>query len=258
MPPQLAVGLGSQFLGQIAGGLFKKQSNPYQAQLSQQRMYNQNYQNQQNQLGQQNQSTANRFSGMYSRGLQNEMERLNNPDATNNMLRQAGAQMGNITANAAQAQGRYNAMGNALNMGNGMTNTMMTDNFWNNPISTALSQGAVQYAMGADARRQQALGLAGQGYGTYQGAANTAFGNAQNAGNNLYGQYQAEAQAEMQRDAALQNQRDQIAGMFGQLGGSYLSGMSADRDFKQRQGLIDAQINRLNNPIFPSGNYPTG
>ncbi len=59
----------------------------------------------------------------------------------------------------------------------------------------------------------------------------------------------------MQRDAALQNQRDQIAGMFGQLGGSYLSGQQADRDFKQRQGLVDAQINRLNNPVFPSGYY---
>jgi hypothetical protein len=255
MPPQLAIGLGSQFLGQIAGGLFKKQSNPYQAQLSQQRMYNQNFQNQQNQLGQQNQTQANNFSNQYSRGLQNEMERLNNPDATNNMLRQAGSQMGSITNNAAQAQGRYNAQGNALNMGGGMTNNMMQDNFYNNPISTAMSQGAVQYAMGADQRRQQALGLAGQGYNTYQGAANTAFGNSQNAGNTLYNQYQGEAQAQMQRDAATQGQRDQVAGMFGQLGGSYLSGQQADRDFKQRQGLVDAQVNRLNNPIFPSGQY---
>ena len=255
IPPQVAVGLGSQFLGNIAGGLFKKQSNPYQSQLSQQRMYNQNFQNQQNQLGQQNQSRANTFSNQYSRGLQNEMERLNNPDATNAMLRQAGSQMGAITGNAAQAQGRYNAQGNALNMGDGMTNNMMTDNFYNNPIAMAMSQGAVQYAMGADQRRQQALGMAGQGMNTYQNQANVAYGNAQNAGNTLYGQYQGEAQAEMQRDAALQNQRDQVAGMFGQLGGSYLSGQQADRDFKQRQGLVDAQINRLNNPVFPSGYY---
>lgn len=254
----MTVGLASQFLGTMAGGLFKKQNNPFQSQLSQQRMYNQMYQNQQNQLGQQNQQRADQFSNQYSRGIQNEMERLQNPDATNAMLRQAGSQMGSITSNAAQAQGRYNAQGNALNMGGGMTNNMMTDNFYNNPISMAMSQGAVNYAMGADARRQQALGMAGQAYNTYQNGANVAYGNSMNAGNTLYNQYQGEAQAEMQRDAALQNQRDQIAGMFGQMGGQYIAGQQANRDFGLRRDLTNAQINRLNNPVFPSGNYPNG
>lgn len=228
------VGLASQFLGNMTGGLFKKQSNPYQAQLSQQRMFNQNIQNQQYAMGQKNQAQADKFSGMYSRGLQNEMERLNNPDATNAMLRSAGAQMGNITANAAQAQGRYNSMGNALNMGAGLTNTMMTDKFWNDPISQAMSQGAVQYAMGADARKQQALGLAGQGYGQYQGNANQAFGTASSMANNAYNQYMGEAQQQMEMDANLQNQRNQIASQFGALGGQYINQRNADRDYALR------------------------
>lgn len=235
MPPQLAVGLGSQFLGQMAGGLFKRQSNPYQAQLSQQRMFNQNIQNQQYALGQKQQKLADQFSNQYARGLQNNMEALQNPDATNAMLRQAGSQMGAITANAGQAQGRYNAMGNSLNLGGGMTNNIMTDNFYNNPISQAMSQGAVQYAMGADARRQQALGLAGTGFNQYQGGANTAFGTASNMSNNAYNQYMGEANQQMELDANLQNQRNQIASQFGALGGQYINQKNADRDFRLRQ-----------------------
>ena len=233
--PAYAIGLGSTLLGNAAGSLFGKQRNPYQDQLSQQRMFNQNIQNQQYQLGQQNQAKANQFSNMYSRGVTNEMERLNNPDATNAMLRQAGAQMGAITGNAAQAQARYNSMGNALNLGGGMTNNMMTDNFYNNPISQAMSQGAVQYAMGADARRQQALGMAGQAFGTYQGGANTAFGTASNMANNMYNQYMGEAKQQMELDAQTQNQRNQIASQFGALGGQYINQMNADRDFGLRQ-----------------------
>lgn len=233
--PAYAIGLGSTLLGNAAGSLFGKQKNPYQSQLSQQRMFNQNIQNQQYQLGQQNQAQANKFSGMYSRGLQNEMERLNNPDATNAMLRQAGSQMGAITSNAAQAQARYNQMPNALNLGSGMTNYQMQDNFYNNPISQAMSQGAVQYAMGADQRRQQALGLAGQGYNQYQGGANTAMGTASNMSNNMYNQYMGEAQQQMEMDANVQNQRNQMASQFGALGGQYINQMNSDRDFGLRK-----------------------
>jgi hypothetical protein len=247
--PAYAVGLGAQFLGNMAGGLFKKQSNPYQAQLSQQRMFNQNIQNQQYGLAQQNQSTANKFSGMYSRGLQNEMERLNNPDATNAMLRSAGAQMGAITGNAAQAQARYNQMGNQLNMGAGMTGNMMQDNFYNSPISKAVSEGAMQYALGAEDRRNRALGLAGQAYGQYQGQANQGFGTASNMANNMYGQYMGEAQQEMERDAALQNKRDQISGMFGQLGGQYLNQLQSNRDFGLQKQLVDAQAAYYRNQV---------
>lgn len=239
--PAYAVGLGAQFLGNMAGGLFKKQNNPYQAQLSQQRMFNQNIQNQQYGLGQQNQATANKFSGMYSRGLENEMERLNNPDASNAMLRSVGSQMGAITGNAAQAMARYNAMGNSLNPGGGVTNMMMQEDFMNRPIASALSQGALQYALGADDRRQRALGLAGQAYNQYQGNANQMFGSASNMANNMYGQYMGEAQQEMERDAALQNKRDQISGMFGQMGGQYLNQLQADRDFGLQKQLVDAQ-----------------
>jgi len=239
--PAYAVGLGAQFLGNMAGGLFKKQNNPYQAQLSQQRMFNQNIQNQQYGLAQQNQATANKFNNMYSRGVQNEMERLNNPDATNEMLRSATSQMGNITGNAAQAQARYNQMGNNLNMGAGMTGNMMQDNFFNDPIARAVSQGAMQYALGADQRRNAALGMAGQAYNQYQGNANQGYNMASGMANNMYNQYQGEAQQEMERNAALQNQRDQVAGMFGQLGGQYLNQMNADRDFGLQKGLIDAQ-----------------
>jgi hypothetical protein len=239
--PAYAVGLGAQFLGNMAGGLFKKQSNPYQAQLSQQRMFNQNIQNQQYGLAQQNQSTANKFSGMYSRGIQNEMERLNNPDATNAMLRQAGSQMGAITGNAAQAQARYNQMGNQLNMGAGMTGNMMQDNFFNSPISQAVAQGAMQYTLGAEERRNRALGMAGQAYNQYQGQANQGFNTASGMANNMYGQYMGEAQQEMEREAALQNKRDQISGMFGQLGGQYLNQMNADRDFGMQRDLYKAQ-----------------
>jgi hypothetical protein len=235
MDPTLIAGLGSQFLGTMAGGLFKKQSNPYQSQLSQQRMFNQNIQNQQYAMGQQNQNKANKFSNMYSRGMENEMERLNNPNATNAMLQQAGSQMGAITNNAAQAQGKYNSQGNSLNMGGGMTNNMMQDNFYNNPISQAMSQGAVQYAMGADGRRQQALGLAGQGYNTYQGGANTAFGTASGMANNSYNQYMGEAQQSMEQDANLQNQRNQIANQFGQLGGQYINQRNSNRDYNLRK-----------------------
>jgi len=235
MIPAYAIGLGSTLLGQAAGSLFGKQTNPYQSQLSQQRMFNQNIQNQQYGLGQQMQGQANKFSGMYSRGLENEMERLNNPDATNSMLRQAGAQMGAVTNNAAQAQARYNQMPNALNLGAGMTNYQMQDNFYNNPISQAMSQGAVQYAMGADQRRQQALGLANQGFGQYQGGANTAFGTASNMSNNLYGQYMGEAKQQMELDAQRQNQGNQIASQFGALGGQYINQMNSDRDFGLRK-----------------------
>jgi hypothetical protein len=232
--PAYAIGLGSTLLGNAAGGLFGKQKNPYQSQLSQQRMFNQNIQNQQYQLGQQNQAQANKFSGMYSRGLQNEMERLNNPDATNAMLRQAGSQMGAITGQAAQSQGKYNAMGNSLNLGGGMTNNLMQDNFYNNPISQAMSQGAIQYAMGADQRRQQALGLAGQGYNQYQGGANAAMGTASNMSNNMYNQYMGEAQQQMEMDANVQNQRNQMASQFGALGGQYINQMNSDRDYNLR------------------------
>lgn len=241
MVDPMTVGLASQFLGTMAGGLFKKQTNPYQSQLSQQRMFNQNIQNQQYAMGQKNQAQADKFSGMYSRGLQNEMERLNNPDATNAMLRSAGAQMGNITANAAQAQGRYNSMGNALNLGGGMTNNMMTDNFYNNPISQAMSQGAVQYAMGADARRQQALGLAGTGMNSYQGMANNGFNTASGMANNAYNQYMGEANQQMEMDANLQNQRNQIASQFGALGGQFINQRNADRDFGLRQKEFNAK-----------------
>jgi hypothetical protein len=243
----MTVGLASQFLGNMAGGLFKKQTNPYQAQLSQQRMFNQNIQNQQYGLAQKNQAQADKFSGMYSRGLQNEMESLNNPDATNSMLRQAGAQMGNITSNAAQAQGRYNSMGNSLNMGGGITNNMMTDNFYNNPISQAMSQGAVQYAMGADGRRQQALGLAGTGFNTYQGNATQGYNTASGMANNAYGQLQGEANQQMEMDANLQNQRNQIASQFGALGGQYVNQQNSNRDF----GLRQKEANfRMRDPKF--------
>jgi hypothetical protein len=233
--PAYAIGLGSTLLGNAAGSLFGKQKNPYQDQLSQQRMFNQNIQNQQYQLGQQNQAQANKFSNMYSRGAMNEMERLNNPDASNAMLRQAGAQMGNITGNAAQAMARYNASGNALNYGGGVTNMMMQDDFMNRPIASALSQGAVQYALGADDRRMRALGLAGQAYNQYQGGANTAFGTASGMANNMYNQYMGEAQQQMEMDAATQNQRNQIASQFGALGGQYINQRNADRDFGLRQ-----------------------
>lgn len=233
--PAYAIGLGSTLLGNAAGSLFGKQKNPYQDQLSQQRMFNQNIQNQQYQLGQQNQAQANKFSNMYSRGAMNEMERLNNPDASNAMLRQAGAQMGNITGNAAQAMARYNASGNALNLGGGTTNMMMQDDFMNRPIASALSQGAVQYALGADDRRMRALGLAGQAYNQYQGGANTAFGTASGMANNMYNQYMGEAQQQMEMDAATQNQRNQIASQFGALGGQYINQRNADRDFGLRQ-----------------------
>jgi hypothetical protein len=233
--PAYAIGLGSTLLGNAAGSLFGKQKNPYQDQLSQQRMFNQNIQNQQYQLGNQNQAQANKFSNMYSRGAMNEMERLNNPDASNAMLRQAGAQMGNITGNAAQAMARYNASGNALNQGGGVTNMMMQDDFMNRPIASALSQGAVQYALGADDRRMRALGLAGQAYNQYQGGANTAFGTASGMANNMYNQYMGEAQQQMEMDAATQNQRNQIASQFGALGGQYINQRNADRDFGLRQ-----------------------
>lgn len=261
MPPQLAIGLGSTLLGQAAGSLFGKQRNPYQAQLSQQRMFNQNIQNQQYGLGQQQQAQANKFSNMYSRGLQNEMERLNNPNATNAMLQQAGAQMGAITGQAAQSQAKYNSMGNSLNLGGGMTNNIMQDNFYNNPIAQAMSQGAVNYAMGADARRQQALGLAGTGFNTYQSGANQAFGTASNLANNQYNQYMGEAQQQMELDANAANQRNQIASQFGALGGQYLNQRNADRDFGLRQKEFNLRQSRQNNnqgggadmSVFPWG-----
>jgi len=249
MIPAYAIGLGSTLLGNAAGSLFGKQRNPYQDQLSQQRLYNQNIQNQQYQLGQKNQAQANQFSNMYARGLQNEMERLNNPDATNAMLRSAGAQMGAITGNAAQAQAKYNAMPNVLNLGSGMTNYQMQDNFYNNPISQAMSQGAVQYAMGADARRNQALGLAGNGMNTYQGMANQGFNTAFGMSNNLYNQYMGEAQQQMELDAANQNQRNQIASQFGALGGQYINQRNADRDYGLRARETDARIRNMNRPF---------
>jgi hypothetical protein len=243
----MTVGLASQFLGTMSGGLFKKQTNPYQSQLSQQRMFNQNIQNQQYGMAQKNQGQADKFSGMYSRGLQNEMERLNNPDATNAMLRSAGAQMGNITANAAQAQGKYNQMPNALNLGDGMTNYQMQDNFYNNPISQAMSQGAVQYAMGADARKQQALGLAGTGMNSYQGMANQGYNTASGMSNNLYNQYMGEGNQQMEMDANVQNQRNQMASQFGALGGQFINQQNANRDF----GLRQKEANfRMRNPNF--------
>lgn len=245
--PAYAIGLGSTLLGQAAGSLFGKQKNPYQDQLSQQRMFNQNIQNQQYALGQQQQAKANKFSNMYSRGLENEMERLNNPNATNAMLQQAGAQMGSITGQAAQSQAKYNSMGNALNLGGGMTGNMMQDNFYNNPIAQAMSQGAVNYAMGADSRRQQALGLAGTGFNTYQGGANTAMGTASNMSNNMYNQYMGEAQQQMEMDAATQNQRNQMASQFGALGGQYINQRNADRDFGLRQKQFNQRQSQPNN-----------
>jgi hypothetical protein len=245
--PAYAIGLGSTLLGQGVGSLFGKQKNPYQDQLSQQRMFNQNIQNQQYGLGQRSQAQADKFSGMYSRGLQNEMERLSNPDATNAMLRSAGAQMGNITSNAAQAQARYNSMGNQLNLGAGMTGNMMQDNFYNNPISQAISQGAVNYAAKEGERLREATGLAGMGLGNYQNTANQSFGTASNMSNNLYNQYMGEAQQQMESDAAMQNQRNQIASQFGALGGQFINQRNADRDF----GLRQKEANfRMRDPNF--------
>jgi hypothetical protein len=98
-----------------------------------------------------------------------------------------------------------------------------------------MSQGAVQYAMGADQRRQQALGLANQGFNQYQGGANTAFGTSSNMSNNMYNQYMGEARQQMELDAQSQNQRNQIASQFGALGGQYINQMGADRDFGLRK-----------------------
>jgi hypothetical protein len=241
MPPQLAIGLGSTLLGQAAGSLFGRQKNPYQAQLSQQRLFNQNIQNQQYALGQQNQAQADKFGNMYSRGVQNQIERLGNPDATNEMLRAAGAQMGNITGQAAQAQARYNAMGNNINLGGGMTNNIMQDNFYNNPISQAMSGAAVQKALNRPQEMERALGYANQAYNQYQGSANSLFGNASNMSNNLYNQYMGEAQQQMEAQNAAQNQANSIASQFGALGGQYINQRNADRDFGLRQREFNAK-----------------
>lgn len=241
MPPQIGIGLASQFLGNMAGGAFGKVRNPYQADISRQRGANQMMTNMAQQNYLKNNTLANKSQDQTERLRQNAIEGAMNPDATNSMLRSAGAQMGNITANAAQAQGRYNAQGNALNMGGGVTGGMMQDNFYNNPISQAMSQGAVQYAMGADERRNRALGLADQGYQSAANASRGFFGDTMSGINNLTGQYQAEGQAAMERDAALQGKRDQISGMFGNLGGQYLNQMNSDRDFKSQDAVRQAE-----------------
>jgi hypothetical protein len=95
--------------------------------------------------------------------------------------------------------------------------------------------------MGADDRRNRALGLADQGYQSASNAARGFFGDTTSGINNLTGQYQAEGQAAMERDAALQNKRDQISGMFGNLGGQYLNQMNADRDFKSQNAVRQAE-----------------
>lgn len=247
MPPQIGIGLASQFLGNIAGGAFGKVRNPYQADISRQRSANQMMTNMAQENYLKNNKLQNQMQDQTNRLRQNAIESSMNPDATNTMLRSAGAQMGSITANAAQAQGRYNAAGNALNLGNGMTANMMTDKFYNDPISQALSQGAVSYALGADDRRMRALGLADQGYQSAAGAARGYYGDTTSGINNLTQQYQAEGQAAMERDAALQAKRDQISGMFGNLGGQYLNQMNADRDFKSQDALRKAEADYYRN-----------